>query len=147
MTLFNQLGSLTAIKQLANEFYDVMDSDPAFKDLRALHPQKLVKTKQKLFRFLTHWFGGPKLLPRVPPSAALLALRHHHIELSAQSAKLWLACMDNAMSNLGIGQALKERLNSKFAGMIKAIQQQRALKISALFCTMPPQHIGRIDSE
>ena len=74
MNLFNQLGSLAAIKQLADEFYDVMDSDPVFNELRRLHPQKSVKTKKKLFRYLTHWLGGPKLLPQQRPSAALLEL-------------------------------------------------------------------------
>ena len=125
MNIFNQLGSLAAIKQLADEFYDVMDSDPTFNDLRSLHPHKLIKTKKKLFRFLTHWLGGPKLLTRVPPSAALLELRHRHFELNEERAKLWLACMDKAMSNLEIESALKDKLNSKFAGMIKAMQRQR----------------------
>ena len=130
MNIFKQLGSLAVIKQLADEFYDVMECDPAFNDLRSLHPQKLVKTKKKLFRFLTHWLGGPKLLTRVPPSAALLELRHRHFDLSEERAKLWLACIDKAMSNLKIEQALKERLSVKFAGMIKAMQQQRTALIN-----------------
>jgi hemoglobin len=125
MTLFDQLGSLSTIKQLANRFYDVMDNDPAFIDLRVLHPQKLITTKKKLFRFLTHWLGGPKRLSRIPLSAALLELRHRHVELTEHHTHLWLNCMDKAMVHLDIDPALKQTLNHKFSGMIKAMQQQR----------------------
>ena len=108
-------------------------SDPAFDDLRSLHPQKLVTSKKKLFRFLTHWLSGPKLLTRIPPRAALLELRHCHFELNEERAKLWLAGMNKAMSNLEIESTLKEKLNSKFAGMIRAMQQQRTTINNSLF--------------
>ncbi len=88
MSLFNQLGDITAVKQLADTFYDVMDRDPDFHDLRLLHPLKLLTTKKKLFRVLNHWLGGPKQLTPMPPSIARLELRHRNIDLNDYHAAL-----------------------------------------------------------
>lgn len=92
--LFDQLGSLHAVKQLAHEFYDVMDREPEFAELRALHPKVLNTPKKKLYRILAHWLGGPELMPSEPPSANMLELRHRRVELTDHNAKLWLACME-----------------------------------------------------
>ncbi len=124
-SLFEQLGSLSAVKQLANTFYDVMDKDPAYLELRVLHPQKLTTTKKKLYRLLAHWLGGPALLTVEPPSAQLLERRHHHIDLNDRHAALWLDCMQHAMRSCELNTQLQQQLNHRFSSMIKAMQQQR----------------------
>lgn len=128
--LFDQLGSLHAVKQLAHEFYDVMDREPEFAELRALHPKVLNTPKKKLYRILAHWLGGPELMPSEPPSANMLELRHRRVELTEYNAQLWLACMDKTMENLGLAPELQQQLHHHFSGMITAMQQRRQVIVS-----------------
>lgn len=118
-------GNLTRIRDLANEFYDVMDSDPYVRDLRDLHPQKLHSAKKHLYQFLAQWLGGPRLFGEQYANAAWMELRHRHFDLNDENARQWLYCMDTAMTNLGIDAKLKTALRERFSGLIKAMQNRR----------------------
>tara|TARA_R110002111_G_scaffold121387_1_gene185054 strand:+ start:126 stop:536 length:411 start_codon:yes stop_codon:yes gene_type:complete len=125
MDLFDQLGGITPVKQLANTFYDVMDTDPDFHDLRVLHPQKLITTKKKLFRFLRHRLTTPDLLIQDLRNDEQLELRHRHVELNKYHIELWLACMDKTMTTLEIPTHLKSALNIEFVSLIHAMKKHR----------------------
>ncbi len=58
-TFFELLGGVEQIRALVERFYDVMDSDPQAAGIRAMHPQDLTGSREKLFMFLTGWTGGP----------------------------------------------------------------------------------------
>jgi len=60
-SLFEQIGGLTKVKNLANEFYTVMEGDSNARELRNVHPEKLINSRKNLYRFLSEWLGGPKL--------------------------------------------------------------------------------------
>jgi hemoglobin len=60
-TFFELLGGVEQVKALVERFYDIMDSDPKAATIRALHPQDLTGSQEKLFMFLTGWSGGPQL--------------------------------------------------------------------------------------
>jgi len=49
--LYQKVGSMTAIKTLVNEFYDVMEIDPYAKELRDAHA-KILKSSNLLINFL-----------------------------------------------------------------------------------------------
>lgn len=130
-TLFEQLGGMTAIKTLANEFYDVMERDPMARELRDIHPELINSARNNLYRFLTHWLGGPEIFGNQYVNARWLELRHRHVDLGDQFVHQWLYCMDTAMKNLDFDDALKNRLNKKFRSMIAAMVRVReALPIS-----------------
>ena len=125
-TLYARLGgNLTAVRNLANAFYDVMESDPGVRDLRELHPQKLHSAKKHLFQFLAHWLGGPKLFGEQYANAAWMELRHRHFDLGDENARQWLYCMDRAMTNQGVDAELKAALLARFSGLIRAMQRRR----------------------
>jgi truncated hemoglobin YjbI len=42
-----------------NRFYDLMDLEPGYAELRASHGSTLDDARQKLFWFLCGWLGGP----------------------------------------------------------------------------------------
>lgn len=56
---FDLLGGEARVRELADRFYDLMDLEPAFAELRALHPPSLEGSRDKLFWFLCGWLGGP----------------------------------------------------------------------------------------
>ena len=62
-TPFERVGGEPGVRQLVDRFYDLMDLEPAFAGIRALHPQTLDGSRDKLFWFLCGWLGGPNTTP------------------------------------------------------------------------------------
>ena len=58
-TPFERLGGETGVRALVDRFYDLMDLEPAYAGIRALHPTALDGSRDKLFWFLCGWLGGP----------------------------------------------------------------------------------------
>ena len=121
-TLFERMGGLSATRKLADEFYDVMEVDETAQRLLEMHPKKLVMSRFKLYKFLTEWFGGPKLFGEQYVNAEWLELKHRRLNFTDDEKDLWLYCMSNAMSNLDYQKQIKEEIMTKFIQMIESIQ-------------------------
>ena len=112
-TPFDWLGGEPAVARLVNRFYDLMDLEPAYKDLRASHGSTLDEARNKLFWFLCGWLGGPQHYqerfghPR-------LRMRHMPFSIGIAERDQWLACMDQAMLENGVDPVLHARLNQSF---------------------------------
>lgn len=59
-TPYDRLGGSATIRAIANRFYDLMDADPAYADLRAMHAPDLGPMREGLAGFLIGWSGGPR---------------------------------------------------------------------------------------
>ena len=60
-TPFARLGGEPGVRVLVDRFYDLMDLEPAYAGIRALHPPTLEGSRDKLHWFLCGWLGGPNL--------------------------------------------------------------------------------------
>ena len=60
-TAYEAIGGEEVTRNLANTFYDIMESDPIAADLLALHPKPMDGIRRKFFEYLTGWLGGPPL--------------------------------------------------------------------------------------
>ena len=99
------------IRQLVDAFYDVMDSDPTAATIRAMHPQDLTNSREKLFMFLTGWTGGPQLyIERY--GNPFLRRRHLPFEIGESERDQWMQCMIKAMHQLGYAEPLMVKLAS-----------------------------------
>ncbi len=95
-SLYDLMGGETGVRTLVERFYDLMDSSPEAKDIRAYHAKSLTQSREKLFMFLSGWSGGPSLYiekyghPR---------LRQRHMPFSIGEAERdeWLWCMNKAL--------------------------------------------------
>ena len=58
-TPFEWIGGEARVKALVERFYDLMDLEPAYRELRAAHGSDLASARDKLFWFLCGWLGGP----------------------------------------------------------------------------------------
>ena len=65
ITLYEMIGGETELRELVDRFYDVMDSAPEARKVRAIHPEDLTHSRDKFFMFLSGWSGGPEKSP--PP--------------------------------------------------------------------------------
>lgn len=113
LTPFEWMGGETAVQALVDRFYDLMDLEPAYRELRASHGTTLDEARLKLFWFLCGWLGGPQHYqerfghPR-------LRMRHMPFKIGIIERDQWLACMDQAMRDTAVPVDLRERLNQSF---------------------------------
>ena len=112
-TPFAWIGGEDKVKALTERFYDLMDLEPGYAELRAAHGSELGGAREKLFWFLCGWLGGPQHYtdrfghPR-------LRMRHMPFKIGEVERDQWLACMDQAMGETGVDEALRARLRDSF---------------------------------
>ncbi len=112
-TPFDWVGGEAAVRALVDRFYDLMDIEPAYRELRAVHGSTLADARDKLFWFLCGWLGGPSHYterfghPR-------LRMRHMPFAIGVIERDQWVTCMDQAMREVELDPALRERLNQSF---------------------------------
>ena len=112
---YEALGGEPAVRRLVDRFYDLMDTDARYAGIRALHPPSLAGSREKLYRFLSGWLGGPQLYIAVYGHPRLRA-RHLPFPIGIAERDAWLACMKQAMSDTGVEAALRAQLAEAFFG-------------------------------
>ncbi|MBZ8139256.1 cyanoglobin [Rubrivivax gelatinosus] len=113
--LFERLGGEAGVRKLVDRFYDLMELEPGFAALRAMHPQSLDGSRDKLFWFLCGWLGGPDHYVQRFGHPRLRA-RHLPYAIGIAERDQWLACMIQAMADCGLETAIAERLAESFFG-------------------------------
>ena len=112
-TLFDIIGGEARLRELVDRFYDLMDLEPQFAALRAMHPPSLDDSRDKLFWFLSSWSGGPNhYIERF--GHPRLRARHLPFSIASTERDQWLRCMALAMHELDMPEALQERLIHSF---------------------------------
>ena len=112
-TPFAWIGGESQVHALVDRFYDLMDLEPGYTALRAAHGTELANAREKLKMFLTGWLGGPQRYteqfghPR-------LRMRHMPFSIGIAERDQWVACMDQAMQETAIDDALRTRLKDSF---------------------------------
>jgi hemoglobin len=112
-TPFEWIGGETRVRALVERFYDLMELQPEYAALRASHGPHLDEARAKLFWFLCGWLGGPQHYMERFGHPRLRA-RHMPFRIGIVERDQWLVCMDQAMEETAVPQALRERLNSSF---------------------------------
>ena len=113
VTAFDMVGGEAQVRALVDRFYDLMDLEPAYTHLRAVHGSDLQSARDKLFWFLCGWLGGPSHYterfghPR-------LRMRHMPFAIGVRERDQWLACMAQAMHEVQLPEALQTRLKESF---------------------------------
>lgn len=110
---FDLIGGSGKLRELVDRFYDLMDLDPEFSGIRALHPTPLDGSRDKLYWFLSGWTGGPDLFVERFGHPRLRA-RHLPYAIASAERDQWLRCMALAMQDVGLDEALQERLMHSF---------------------------------
>ncbi|WP_429949415.1 group II truncated hemoglobin [Comamonas sediminis] len=112
-TPFDWIGGEEKVRALVDRFYDLMDLEPGYQELRQAHGGSLQDARDKLFWFLCGWLGGPDHYqqrfghPR-------LRMRHMPFSIGILERDQWLACMDQAMGDVGVDEKLRSRLGQSF---------------------------------
>lgn len=115
VTPFALLGGEARVRALVDRFYDLMDLQPGYAQLRGVHGTNLDSARDKLFWFLCGWLGGPQhYLERF--GHPRLRMRHLPFAIGVTERDQWLACMDQAMTECGVEAGLRQALNQALFG-------------------------------
>jgi hemoglobin len=123
-TPFEQLGGEPAVRALVDRFYDLMDLEPHYAELRALHPATLDGSRDKLNWFLCGWLGGPNhYTDRF--GHPMLRARHLPYAIASRERDQWMACMIQAMQERAVDEGLAQRLAEAFFGTADWMRNRR----------------------
>lgn len=109
-THYQRIGGEEGVRRLVDRFYDLMEAQ---ENIRKLHPDDLSGSREKLFLFLSGWLGGPQ---RYVEKFGHPRLRQRHLPFSIgeEERDAWMACMKQAMQDVGIEGILYEQLLMSF---------------------------------
>lgn len=112
-TPYARLGEAVGVRALVDRFYDLMDLEPDYAELRQVHGNDLTQARDKLTWFLSGWLGGPDLYIERFGHPRLRA-RHLPFSIGVVERDQWMACMNQAMIEEGVDDDLRVRLVQAF---------------------------------
>lgn len=112
-TPFDAIGGTERVRELVDRFYHHMGNDPEFATTRALYPDDLTESREKLFMFFVGWLGGPPLYVEKHGHPRLRA-RHMPFAIGDTERDHWLTCMGRAMDEMEIEGDLRAFLDARF---------------------------------
>jgi len=115
-SVYTRLGGESAVRALVERFYALMDTLPEAQGVRRLHPPTLERAADRLFKFLSGWFGGPPLYMR-ERGHPRLRMRHLPFAIGPAERDQWLQCMRQALAEQVDDTRLRAAVEQAFVGM------------------------------
>lgn len=106
---FQAAGRYDGIRQLVDDFYQIMDSSEGATVVRRLYPDDLSEARDKLTCFLCGWLGGPRLYRERYGQISIPAF-HARWAVDETARDIWLSCMADAIERQDWSEAFKEYL-------------------------------------
>lgn len=122
-SFYERLGGEAAVRRLVDRFYDLMDTLPEAKQIRALHPPTLDDSRLKLFEFLSGWLGGPPIYIQKRGHPRLRA-RHLPFPIDTAARDQWMLCMSRALDELVSDKDAVEKLKKGLADLADHMRNQ-----------------------
>jgi|SRR5262245_40696028 len=113
-SIYEQIGGEGVVRRLVDRFYDLMDTLPEAAGIRALHPESLAQSREKLFMFLSGWMGGPQLYIERFGHPRLRA-RHLPFPIGEAERDQWMMCMKRSLEEIDVDPLLRHQLAHSFA--------------------------------
>lgn len=119
-SLFERIGGEDGVRTLVTRFYDLMEHEPGYAELRAMHEADLLPTRVSLTQFLTAWLGGPRSWFEARPGACIMSM-HRSMGITRQTAAQWVHAMSRAMAESRVEPALGQQMQQSFLRMAGAM--------------------------
>lgn len=110
---FVRIGGEAPIRALVESFYRHMDTLPAARGIRALHPPDLGPVKETLWKYFVGWMGGPQLYA-AERGHPRLRRRHLPFPIGDAERDAWMQCMTLALAETVQDDALRDELAQAF---------------------------------
>lgn len=124
LTPYDALGGRDVFVAIVNRFYDLMDTEPQYAELRAMHAADLGPMRISLAGWLSAWSGGPRDWFEKNPGKCVMSA-HRGLGISQETADQWAEAMtraiaDSPMENPALGQTLVQKLQMMAQGMVES---------------------------
>ncbi|KQV83700.1 group II truncated hemoglobin [Rhizobium sp. Root1220] len=106
-TLYQAIGGQETVRALAHRFYELMDTLPEARHVRAVHPPTLDGSEEKFYEYLTGYLGGPPLYTDKRGHPRLRS-RHFVAEIGPVERDEWLVCFRRALDETVANPKLRE---------------------------------------
>jgi hemoglobin len=113
---YERIGGEDGVRRLTRRFYALMDELPEAAACRAIHPESLAGSEEKLFEYLTGWLGGPPIFVEKhgPP---MLRARHLRVPIGEEEIAGWLVCFRRAWSETVVDEDLTALVMPRVEGL------------------------------
>lgn len=119
-TAYDNLGGAVSVEALARRFYEVMDHNPAYAALRAMHGQDLEPVEKAFAGFLSGWLGGPRDWLAARDGFCIMS-RHAGMGITQKTAQQWLDAMREAMNDHVHDTQLYTKMDEAFTRLAEAM--------------------------
>lgn len=116
---FERLGGHDVITRITDRFYDLMDEDPAYARLRAMHAADLGPMREALPSFLAGWSGGPRDWFEANPGKCMMSA-HSGFAIDRDTAGQWAEAMTRAIADVAPA-------DGEMAGRLSEVLERMAL--------------------
>ncbi|MDE1917555.1 MAG: globin [Sphingomonadales bacterium] len=99
LTPFERLGGHATMAAIADRFYTLIETDPAYAQVRAMHGPDLTPIKASLASFLAGWSGGPRDWFTQRPGRCMMSI-HAAYAISPVAARQWAEAMDRTITDI-----------------------------------------------
>jgi hemoglobin len=96
-TSFQAAGGQEGLRNLVEDFYRHMGTQPTANKIFKMHSKDLVTVKDKLTLFLCGWLGGEKVY-RPKYGKIIIPQAHEHLKVGPQERDAWMHCMKMAVA-------------------------------------------------
>ncbi len=122
-TPFERVGGHAVLREITTRFYDLMEQDPDYAELRAMHAANLAEMREALPLFLAGWAGGPRDWFEANPGKCMMSM-HAPFPIDRKTATQWAEAMrraiaDTAVADREIGDAMADVLTRMATGMAR----------------------------
>lgn len=115
-TPFALIGGQGTVDRLVDRFYDLMDTLPEARVIRALHPRDLGVIREVLKKYLAQWLGGPTAYSDERGHPRLRA-RHLPFSIGDEERDAWMLCMRQAMQDVVTDEAVRDGILLKLSSL------------------------------
>ena len=119
---FRAAGGVEGIENLVRDFYALMDELPETEVIRAMHPQDLESSIDKLSRFLCGWLGGPRRYQEKYGSISIPGV-HSHLTIGETEKQAWLSCMQQAIAKQNYSSEFSDYLLTQLSIPAERVRQ------------------------
>jgi hemoglobin len=105
-TPYEMIGGEAKLRAIVDRFYDLMELEPRYAQLRAVHGSTLEHAREKLYMFLSGWLGGPPLYTD-RFGHPMLRARHLPFSIGEVERDQWIACMGQALEEMEVPEAFR----------------------------------------
>jgi len=120
-TPYALIGGTPAVAAIVDRFYDLIETDPDYGELRALHAGDLVPVRRSLTEFLTVWLGGPRDWFEREPRICIMSA-HDAVAITPATTQQWNSAMRRAIGDCGVPEDIGAKMSQVLASMATAMQ-------------------------